>query len=105
MTGTISADDRALIERTRSVNKTLSLFVFALQERGNIPADSQVGIAAMLDALADTIRERASQPANPVNGHAVTTGLPALPPSSGPTVHLAAAQARQGVQENTEFSE
>ena len=39
---------------------TLSLFVFALQERSNVPTESQVGIADMLVALADTLRARAA---------------------------------------------
>ncbi len=60
MTDTISLEDRALIERTRKINKTLSLFIFALQERSDIATESQVGIADMLTALADTIRVRAA---------------------------------------------
>jgi hypothetical protein len=61
VTGPISPEDRALIEHTRKVNKTLSLFVFALQERSNVPTDSQIGIAEMLVALADTIKTRAAE--------------------------------------------
>lgn len=63
MTGSISSDDRALIERIRRVNKTLSMFVFALQEQSNVPTESQLGIADMLVALAETVRVRASQQA------------------------------------------
>lgn len=61
MTFPISPEDHALIEHTRTVNKTLSVLVFALQEGGNIPAESQVDIADTLVALADTIRARACQ--------------------------------------------
>lgn len=55
----ISPEDRALIERTRRVNKTLSIFVFALQERSDIPTEGQLGIADMLESFAGTIRARA----------------------------------------------
>lgn len=81
MTGSISPEDRALIERTRKLNKTLSVFVFAIQERCNIPAESQTGIADMLLALADTIRERASQQAA---DNALPITAPTLPRSIDP---------------------
>ncbi len=64
MTDSISPEDRTLIERTRKVNKTLSVFVFALQERSNIPFESQVGIADVLEALAGAVRMRARGSAN-----------------------------------------
>jgi hypothetical protein len=51
----IAAEDRALIERVRMVNKTLSIFVFAIQEGG---AEGHIEIADALVALADTIRDR-----------------------------------------------
>ena len=47
-----------LIERVRMVNKTLSIFVFAVQE-GGVPAEGHIDIADALVALADTIRNRA----------------------------------------------
>lgn len=56
----ISAEDRALIERVRMVNKTLSILVFAVQEGSALPAEGHSGIADALVALADTIRNRAS---------------------------------------------
>lgn len=102
MTGSISPEDRALIERTRKVNKTLSVYVFAVQERSNIPADSQIGIADMLVALADTIRERTSQQAD---DNALSIAAPALPRSAGPTIHLAATPERQGVAGKSEFNQ
>lgn len=61
MTGELSAEDRALIEQTRKTNKTLSMFVFALQERSQLTGETQLGIVDMLGALADTIRARATQ--------------------------------------------
>ncbi|MFL6140430.1 MAG: hypothetical protein ACJ72N_00995 [Labedaea sp.] len=79
MSGAILPQDRALIEQVRKVNKTLSLFVFALQERSNISPESQIGIADMLVDLADTVRER---------------------PSPGSVIHLAAPRQHQGVQGN-----
>ena len=83
MTGELSPEDRALIERTRKVNKTLSMFVFALQERGRIPTDSQLGIADLLVALADTIRERVTQQAAKS-----ATGPMAICSGSGPQLAL-----------------
>ena len=61
VTGQLSAEDRALIEQTRKTNKTLSMFVFALQERSRLTVETQLGIVDMLAALADTIRTRATQ--------------------------------------------
>jgi hypothetical protein len=78
MSGAIIPQDRALIEQVRKVNKTLSLFVFALQERSNMSPESQIGVADMLADLADTVRERGS---------------------SGPVIHLAAPRQRQDVPE------
>jgi len=60
VTDPISPEDHALIEQTRKVNKTLSLFVFALQERSDIATESQTDIADMLTALAETVRARAA---------------------------------------------
>lgn len=57
----MNADDHALLERTRQANKMLSLFAFALQEDTAVPAKGLVGIATTLQALADTIQERAAQ--------------------------------------------
>jgi hypothetical protein len=83
----ITPEDRALIERTRKVNKTLSMYVFALQERARIPADSQLGIADLLETLAEAIRERAArQDADPVSGPAAVgagSSLLALEPGRG----------------------
>lgn len=53
----IATEDRALIERVRMVNKTLSIFVFAIQEGG---AEGHIEIADALVALADAIRDRVS---------------------------------------------
>lgn len=61
MTGTINPEDRELIEQTRQVNKTLSVFVFALQECDTVPTSSLLGITDMLAALTDTLRARASK--------------------------------------------
>lgn len=88
MNDQISPEDRALIERTRKVNKTLSMFVFALQERSRIPADSQLGIADLLETLAGTIRERAGrQDIDPATGPAAVgaggSPLLALEPGRG----------------------
>jgi hypothetical protein len=71
MTGELSPEDRALIERTRKTNKTLSMFVFALQERSRLPSKSQLAIADLLVALADTIRERAAEQAATKSGEAI----------------------------------
>jgi hypothetical protein len=60
---TIGLDDRVLIERVRMVNKTLSIFVVALQE-GDVSEDDRLDIAAMLTAVADTIREEVSPQSN-----------------------------------------
>jgi hypothetical protein len=79
MSGAILPQDRALIEQVRKVNKTLSLFVVALQERSDISPESQIGVADMLVDLADTVRERGS---------------------SGSVIHLAAPRQRQGVPGN-----
>lgn len=57
----MNADDRELIERTRKINKTLSVFVFALQEAVAIPPDSQIEIAEQLTALSEAIRARADR--------------------------------------------
>jgi hypothetical protein len=72
VTDSISPADRALIEHTRKVNKTLSLFVFALQERSNMTSESHLGIAEMLVTLANAIRMRG---VNPGPAHAAL-GLP-----------------------------
>lgn len=61
VTGTIDPEDRELIEQTRQVNKTLSVFVFALQERGAVPATGLLHITEMLVALAGILRARASR--------------------------------------------
>lgn len=78
MTGELSAEDRILIERTRKVNKTLSMFVFALQEQSRIPIDGQLGIADLLVALAATIRTRADRQTVGDNG-AVIEGASSWP--------------------------
>lgn len=57
----ISQADHELIEQTRKVNKTLSLLVFALQERSTIPTETLAGIDEMLTALAGEIRERVAR--------------------------------------------
>jgi hypothetical protein len=82
----ISPEDRALIERTRKVNKTLSMFVFAVQEQSSMPAAVHLDIADLLETLADTIRERAGQQdAAPASGPAAVgagnSSLLALEPS------------------------
>ena len=61
VTGAIDPEDRELIEQTRQVNKTLSVFVFALQECGAVPATGLLHITDMLVALADSLRARASR--------------------------------------------
>ena len=63
MTHPIDLADRVLIERVRMVNKALSIFVFALQE-GRVSADERLDTAAMLTAVADTIREQTSPQAD-----------------------------------------
>jgi hypothetical protein len=74
----ISPFDHELIERTRKINKTLSLFVFALQEQSDIPAASQVEIANVLVSLADTIRTRASSQPASNNGGLLLGGTVAI---------------------------
>lgn len=59
MIGAINSEDRELIEQTRQVNKTLSVFVFALQECGAVSTRGLIRITDMLIALADTLRARA----------------------------------------------
>jgi protein-L-isoaspartate(D-aspartate) O-methyltransferase len=61
VTSTINPEDRELIEQTRQVNKTLSVFVFALQECGTVPAAGLLHITDMLVTLADNLRARASR--------------------------------------------
>jgi hypothetical protein len=56
----MNADDHELLERTRKINKTLSLFAFALQEDAEISSENQLEIADLLVALADAIRARAT---------------------------------------------
>jgi hypothetical protein len=82
----IGPEDRALIEHTRKVNKTLSMFVFAVQEQSSMPAAVHLDIADLLVTLADTIRERAGQQdAAPASGPAAVgagnSSLLALEPS------------------------
>lgn len=60
----MTADDHELLERTRKINKTLSMFVFALQEDAEMSIDNQLEIAHLLDALAEAIRARAAQQGN-----------------------------------------
>jgi hypothetical protein len=63
MAAEIPPDDRELIEHARKINKTLSLFVLALQECVEIPVDGQLTIADTVDALAEAIRARANSEA------------------------------------------
>lgn len=67
MTGPIDADDRMLIERTRKINKTLSMFVFALQEGDVVSVENQLLIADLLAELEGSIRARADR--NEAIGH------------------------------------
>jgi hypothetical protein len=57
----MDVSDRALIESVRKANKTLSLFVFVLQENGKMSAEDQRHIANMLVALAEVIESRVVQ--------------------------------------------
>lgn len=57
------AGDRELIERTRMINKTLSMFVFALQEELCISVDRQLDVVEMLLALSEAVLARAEQQA------------------------------------------
>lgn len=57
----MTADDHELVERTRKINKTLSMFVFALQEDAELSIDNQLEIAKLLEALAEAIRDRAAR--------------------------------------------
>jgi hypothetical protein len=61
VTASISPEDRMLIEHARKVNKTLSMLVFALQERAKVAAETHIGIADQLVELADNIRARGSR--------------------------------------------
>lgn len=61
VTGAISREDHALIERTRKVNKTLSMFVLALQECRDISPETQANIADTLVTLADAVQRRTAR--------------------------------------------
>jgi hypothetical protein len=53
----LTAHERYLIEKTRKVNKLLSLYVLALQERKPLTVDEHGGLARALRGVADVIEQ------------------------------------------------
>jgi hypothetical protein len=51
----LSPHERGLIEQARKVNKLLSLYVLAIQERKSLSADEYGGLARALRSVADVI--------------------------------------------------
>lgn len=72
----LSDHERGLIEQARKVNKVLSLYVMAIQERKPLSADEHGGIARALRRVADVIeREGRRAPGQlPTNASPVIEG-------------------------------
>lgn len=80
----ITPFDSELIEHTRKINKTLSMFVFALQEGGEIPVEGQLAIVSFLETLAETVLLRAAAQLSDNNDGQGIKGHHSWPPALGP---------------------
>jgi hypothetical protein len=72
----LTPHERELIEQARKVNKLLSLYVLAIQERKPLSADEHSGLARALRGVADTIEREGTRVAGqlPTNAQPVIEG-------------------------------
>lgn len=84
--GPLSPHERGLIEQVRKVNKLLSLYVLAIQERKPLTADEHGGLARALRSMADAIEREGTRASGqlPTNARPLIEGsIGEDPPASG----------------------
>ena len=68
----LSSHERGLIEQTRRINKLLSLYVLAIQERKPLTEGEHEGLARALRSVADVVEKEGAR----ASGQQPTSALP-----------------------------